>query len=772
MNYSNAAEMIDDESGLPPELQELADQMRAARDEKIEQIGKEVAKLRDEAVKGRRESGIERIWEEDEEYYQGIDEANRADVAILKSPSSTGGTTREKPKNATRCTSFFNITRQFVESAAARMGDILLPAGDWNFAVKASPVQDEMNPALAGTPPIPGNLPGLGGPSPGAPEVQTDTEQDQDPRQKEAEKKAKRGEVWIQDKLVECSYHTEVRKVIEDAAKLGTGVLKGPFPQKSTKRKASLKNGKYVLELVTKTNPASKHVDIWDFFPDPTCGDNIHNGRYVCERDRFTAKQLRGLKGTKGYLSEQIDKVLDEGPCRKNYNEGTRIQGENTADDEKFEVWYFYGEIDAVALTAMSVKLTDEESKRNVVPAVVVLVNETPIKAFINPLDTGEFPYDVMPWQRVAGTWTGMGVARQGRTAQDMLNASGRALMDNAGLSSGPMLIIRRKGIEPADGKWEVTARKVWLDTTDGMDAPTNPPFQAIDIPMVQQELMAIMDRAEKMMEDSTGISSLLLGQQGSATDTVEGMKMLHANASALLRRLARTFDERVTEPHITRHYGWLLMHGPDEAKGDMNIEAIGSTALVEREIQAMEAMALLQLSLNPAFGLDPEKAMTEVLKTKRFIPEKWQMDAEKKKNLAAPMVPAIEAAKIRAEVDRERLALEKDKIIAGNTLKKHEIDLDLDRDTRYNESLASREEMSLELRMRELDAKIQLETLKYANQRDISLDQIKAGLATTAMTLKEQRILSGMGDQPAPEVAKPKAEPAGRADDGFAFQE
>src|SRR3990172_7164807 len=436
MNSSNAAEMIEEESGLPPELQELADEMRAARDAKIEQIGKEVAKKRDEAVKGRCESGIERVWEEDEEYYQGIDEANRADVGLLKSPSSTGGMVREKPKTATRCTSFFNITRQFVESAAARMGDILLPAGDWNFAVKASPVQDDLNLALAGTPPIPGNLPGLGGSGAITPEVQTEVEQDHDPRQKEAAKKAKRAEVWIHDKLVECAYHTEVRKVIEDAAKLGTGILKGPFPQKTTKRKAGFRNGKYVLELVTKTNPASKRVDPHDFFPDPACGDNIHNGSYTLERDRFTAKQLRGLKGTKGYLSDQIDKVLDEGPCRKNYHEGSRVNGENTTDDDKFEVWYFYGEIDAVALTAMNVKLTDDESKRNVVPAVVVLVNETPIKAFINPLDTGEFPYDVMPWQSVAGTWTGMGVARQGRTAQDMLNAGGRAMMDNAGLSS------------------------------------------------------------------------------------------------------------------------------------------------------------------------------------------------------------------------------------------------------------------------------------------------------------------------------------------------
>lgn len=764
--------MTDDESGLPPELQELADEMRAARDAKIEAIGKEVAKKRDEAVKGRKESGIELIWEQDEEYYQGIDDANRESLGLLKGSTSSGGLSREKPSPTTRCTSFFNITRQFVESAAARMGDILLPAGDWNFAVKASPVQDAPNPAFAGSAPIPGNLPGLGGPDAADSAVQTDVEQDQDPRQKEAEKKAKRGEVWIQDALVECRYHSEVRKVIEDAAKIGTGILKGPFPQKKTSRKGMLKDGKYVVELVTKTNPASKHVDPWDFFPDPTCGDDIHNGSYTLERDRFSAKQLRDLKGTKGYLSDQIDKVLDEGPCMRNYADDHRISGQNTADDDKYEIWYFYGLVDAVALTAMNVKLTDEESHRDLVPAVVVLVNETPIKAFINPLDTGEFPYDVMPWQRQAGTWTGIGVARQGRTPQDMLNAAGRAMMDNAGLSSGPMLIIRRKGIEPADGKWEVTARKVWWDMTDGVtDGPTNPPFQAINIPMMQVELNGIMDRAYKMMEDATGISFLLMGQQGSAPDTVGGMELLHRNSSALLRRLARVFDELVTERHIGRYYVWLLLNGPDEAKGDMNIEAIGSTALVEREIQAMEAMALLQLSLNPAYGLDPEKAMTEVLKTKRFIPEKWQMDAEKKKNLAPPMIPAIEVAKIRAEVDGKRLALEQDKTVAANTLRKHEIDVDTDRDTEYNRSLAERDQVQAQIRIQELEIKRDLAMLDYANKRDISLDKIKSELAKESMRLRTQKELAGV-TQEADQVARTTMEPAGRAADGRAFQE
>lgn len=740
---------------IPAEVQDVIDELKLNKLMKIEAIGKQVAKKRDEAVTARKQSGIETIWEEDEEYYLGIDDGNRDTHPWTKSAATSGGISREPKKSGTRCTSFFNITRQFVESAAARMGDILLPSGDWNFAVKPTPVQDEDTQASTAV-----ESPNVGNP-PSSP-VNPDSP---NPIQQEAERKARKGEIWIQDKLVECSYHTEARNVIEDAAKLGTGIIKGPYPDKVISKKIVTSNGKTALELVESISPKSSHISPWDAFPDPSCGDNIHNGSYFIERDRLTAKQLENLKGVPGYLSEQIDKVLDEGPSKKNYDDDKRKQDSRTDETDKFEIWYFYGLVDIVSLSALSVKVP--EKSKDLIPAVVALVNDTPIQAFLNPLDTGEFPYDFMPWQRTPGSPWGVGVARQGRTAQDMLNAGARAMMDNAGLSSGPQIIMRRNAITPADGKWEISARKVWLATETADIKSVQDAFIAINIPMMQAELNAIIQLAYKMMEDATGIFFIMQGQQGSAPDTVGGMELLHRNASAILRRLARVYDERVTEPHIRRYYEYLLMHGPDDAKGDMKIEAIGSTALVEREIQSMEAMVLLQMSLNPAFGLDPEKAMAEVLKTKRFIPDKWQMDQEKKKSLPPPVIPAIEVAKIRSADLDKTLALEKDKLIANNTLTKHRIDVDTDRDVAYVDAMAERDRTMANQRAQELTIKRELAILDYANRRNISLDQVKSNLAKEAMKLRVQKELTGIA-----QVAEPAFEPPGRAAPGHAFEQ
>lgn len=739
--------MIEESAGLPGELGDLVEELRAARDAKIEQIGKLVAKRRDEAIAGRKQSGIEQVWQEDEEYYLGIDDVNRDQFPYLKSPSTSGGISRNASEASSRCTAFFNITRQFVDAGAARMGDILLPSTDWNFAVKPTPVQDdltEVSEALFGD--------------------TVQSEQMYKDAQKQAQEKCEKAEKQLHDWLTECQYSASSRTVIDDAARIGTGVLKGPYPDNRIARKTKRgEDGSLVLEILETVVPASKRVDPRNCFPDPDCGGNIQDGAFFVERDFLNARQLKALKKLPGYRAEAIDEVLDEGPDKCHKTDGFIDPNGKTKEDDRFTVWYYYGIIDLDTLGALGADVQSAGSGKHSVPAVVTMVNDTPIKAFLNPLDTGEYPYDFMCWQKRCDSPWGVGIARQGRTPQDMLNASARAMMDNAGLSKAPQIIIRQKAIRPADGKWTLYGGKIWYATEEVDVRNVGDAFLAVKIDMVQQELAAIIELAYKMMEDATGIRFLLQGEQGSAPDTVGGMELLNRNASALLRQLARIYDEDVTEPHIRRYYDFLLQYGPDEAKGDVRIEAVGSTALVERDIQAMESMALLQLSVNPVFGLDPEKAMKQVLISKRMIPDKWEMDEDKKATLAnqpAPEPPQVLAAKIRAESE-EKIA----GIREQSSVKKMAIDVD--RDTVYVDAQREKEQAAFMARMEELKIKRELAMLDYANKNSISLNKIKAELAETAMKLKTQKELAGIN-----QVLTPPTEPPGHADDGRAFEQ
>jgi len=71
-------------------VSELFTEMREQEQERIRQIGKACAKLRDEAIKGRKVSGVEKIWLEDREYYEGIDDMSRSSGEYSKSSSPDG----------------------------------------------------------------------------------------------------------------------------------------------------------------------------------------------------------------------------------------------------------------------------------------------------------------------------------------------------------------------------------------------------------------------------------------------------------------------------------------------------------------------------------------------------------------------------------------------------------------------------------------------------------------------------------------------------------
>jgi hypothetical protein len=361
-----------------------------------------------------------------------------------------------------------------------------------------------------------------------------------------------------------------------------------------------------------------------------------------------------------------------------------------------------------------------------------------------------------MPWQRKSGMPWGNGVARQGRTAQRIVIAGARNLMDNAGLSAGAQIVIGTQ-IEPVDGQWTLTPRKMWRFSEDADNDDVRKAMAFFEIPSRQKELMEIILFGQKLMEDATGLPMLLQGQQGKAPDTVGGMTLLNNNASSVLRRLARTFDDCVTEPHIRRYYTWLLQHGDDEEKGDFSIDARGSTALVERDLQNQQIPTLLQASPNPIFGIDPKKAMEQLLKAWHFDPKAWQYDDEEWKKVVEnmskkPQDSSLQVAQLKEQGATERQQMEQQFEAQQN---------DADR--------------KVELILAEFDK--DLEAMKKAGDKDINFDNIKQKLADTAMKLKTQRDLSNQSTALAvqkhatPQAENPPTEPAGRAKTGEAYQ-
>lgn len=736
-------------------------------------LGLSLARQRQDAISGRASSGIETEWTGDEEHYQGYDDANRSEfVGTTSKPEGAGaGKTDTADTAEAGSTVFPNITQPYVDAVAARVGDMLLPTDDRNYAIKHTPIPEmasmpEQPPQATAQLPAPGGMPGVEQPAPEP--VLTEMQQAVQAfaRMKaEAARKAEKAEDHIDDWLQEAQYHSEMRKAIDDAAKLGSGVIKGPVP---VKRRASVwqqdeATGVSALVLKEEIKPASFRVDPWNLFPDPACGESIHNGAFIWERDHLTGKKLEDLKGLPGYINSQIDLCLKEGPG-KSKEADARVLTQNQSSKDPYEIWYYHGSVKTEELIAAGCDCGDEAGRKSSYPALMTMVNDHVIRASLNPLDSGDFPYDVIPWKRRPGMPWGMGLARQMRTPQRMVVGATRALMNNAGMAGGPQFSIRR-GVHPENGVWEIVPNKMWIEEDDAVGGNAGDPVSATTIPMLIPELTSIIQLGMKMAEDVTGMPMLMQGQQGKAPDTVGGMTILNNNANAVLRRIARLFDSCITEPHIRRYYAWLMEYGKDDdEKGDFQIIARGSTALVERDIQNQEMVNILQLCANPIYKKNPAKAMDEYLKSRRFDPAAFDYTEEELKQISEqkpPEDPRITAAKITAEaaVKREEMETQQATDHAAANAR-----LEMQRQ-RFEAAEADKDRTLAQMGL-EIDQQLQTAKLTSDERRD--LEKQKVLLASVTLKLQTQRDLSiaGQGRQ----AIEAPTEPAGRAAPGQAF--
>src|SRR4051812_37776224 len=112
-----------------------------ARVQRLDALGESLSKKRAEAIAAREASGIEQQWLEDEEFYQGIDDANRNEHsnAWRTKPPGQGVAPKE---STTRSTVFVNITSPYCDIAAARFADMVLPSDEANFKFDPTPVPE------------------------------------------------------------------------------------------------------------------------------------------------------------------------------------------------------------------------------------------------------------------------------------------------------------------------------------------------------------------------------------------------------------------------------------------------------------------------------------------------------------------------------------------------------------------------------------------------------------------------------------------------------
>lgn len=757
------------------ETTEMTPEEKDAQEARLESLARTLLAKRSEAIEHRAASGIEKHWREWQRAFDGVDGTVGKDGML---DFATGEAWLPNLKNQQRRSKVIvNIIRGKCETAEGRFSEIQLPSDDRNWGLLNTKVPQSVSKpsVVAGLVSQPQQPPE--DPMAQDPQVPPKPPVDQAKSIKDDLEKRRSGmEEEIDDQLSECGFNGESRKVIRSAVRFGTGILKGPNVIKTISRAWTRQTDEsgttYVLQSAENLKPASKWVSNWDVYPDPNCGNEPKRGAYIWERDHILPREIKNLKGIPGYKEEQLAKVLQEAPKRTtvDIDKGGTYQAKTSSltKGAPYERWEYYGDIDREDLEAMGCQC--DEALGDTISACVVFINDVPVKAANNMLDTGELPYDFFQWVEIEDSPWGMGEPGKIIWQQRIITAAWREMMNNAGASSGP-IVIMGEGVEPEDGDWTLSGNKVWIDTTENGDV--SKAFRQFQLTNNQAELEKIILLALKFTDLESGTPALAQGEKGSSPETLGGMQMLMAAADTTRRNQVKHYDDHITRPHITRYYHWNMMYNDkEEIKGDFEVDARGTSVLLVRDQTAQSLMQILSLRADPEVNLQVDwgKTIRQLFQALHLdvLKPAEEVEAERAKVQPTPPVQ-VQVAQVREQgaMAREQL---KAKELADHAAADAAMAME---DHKIKTSEAEKERQNkIALAM----INEQMQSIELSSVEKQVLDKIKAELAKTSMSLSVQKDLSlashtvDLHKHATPQVAKPAFEPRGRAPNGQAF--
>lgn len=462
-----------------------------------------------------------------------------------------------------------------------------------------------------------------------------------------------------------------------------------------------------------------------EFFPDLNA-KSIDTAVDVFERKRLNKKQLQDLAKHPGYLREQLRKVIIEDTegihaATDNLDQVRDISGApNVERTGMYDVWEYHGPVDREDLIAAGLEEDEIEDDPLISPqAIIVFCNKHILKASLNPLETEEMPYSVFCWEEDESSVFGYGVSYRMRSPQKVINAAWRMLMDNAAISVGPQVVMDKESVEPADGKWEITGRKLWYKTEQAQSVRDG--FGLFEISSHQPELTDIFMRARQLADEETNLPVIAQGEQTeNITQTARGMSMLMQSANTVLRRAVRSYDDNVTDPLITRFYDWNMQNSEkEEIKGDFSVKARGSAELAERALMEQGIQDLVAIASSPAFA-----QMTDMREMYRRICKAKKVDPDGLIKPESEMQEQETPPEIKLEV--EKLKLEQQKFKQNSELEEAKIQ----QKAQYDQAkLAQDRELGM---------------AKIASQQEITLEQLRTKLGMEKDKMDQERELAG----------------------------
>lgn len=712
---------------------------------------------------------IEERWLRDTEQHSGMYD------------SKTQALLNDDPE---RSAIFINITEPKTSSWVARLWDLLFPNDDKNWGIEPTPVPElekaaeqaareaqEADAAAEAAVEESNAMVESGAPPEQVAAVQQQAiamgqmamrarafDAQANARREEAKKRTERMEAEIDDQLVECNYSATARDVIQDACKLGSGIVKGPITVDRPIRRWSMRGGQTALNMQTEIKPEYRRVDPWNFYPDPDVAC-IADAGFTFERHPVGRHKFKAMAQRLGFHMPTVREILREGVMPGTnadltyVNRLRAIEGDSTNGTPMslYLVWEYHGYLQNSDVVMVLRNFGNEELAQEIEESDDPFAERRVVAYFCNgrmlkisadyPMDSGESLYSIFSFQRPESMILGgKGIPWMMRHEQSMLNAGVRMLMDNAGLAVAPQTVVDKAKVTPADGRWKVTPRKVWHRDGEAM-GPNDRPFEFFTVPMNAQLLQVIIDMALKFIDMVVSLPMIAQGEQGPASNTMGGMSMLFNSANVVFRRVVKNWDDDVTSPAIRRAYDWNMQFSDKEdIKGDMKVDARGTSVLLVREVQSQMMMAIAtNWSAHPVLGpaVKVYGAMRLTLQAMAINPNDVLVTPEE---FEAKLKAMAEAPQESPEMIRAQATIEAAKISAASS--------QVDSEARLQVANLNRETAILNLMVRgDVDVKKIMASLE-AQRMQIDSDERKLAVEAALEERNAQRAAQ-MGREP-----------------------
>ena len=450
---------------------------------------------------------------------------------------------------------------------------------------------------------------------------------------------ARNMERLIHDQLEESNGISELRNALFESAMLGTGILKGPFSfNKTLHRWEQGEEGRNYTPTHVRV-PRVEFVSCWDFYPDPNA-TTMGECDYIVHRHKFNRSQVRNLRHMPYFDKDAIRNVLQMGP---NY-EARDFEDQITADEDRsetdysdrYEILEYWGVMDADYAREVGIDLPDTVDDLDEVQINAWTCGHNLLRAVVNPFTPPTLPYHAFPYEKNPYSFFGIGVPENMLDSQQIMNGHARMAIDNLALSGSLVFDVDESALVGGQSM-DIYPGKIFRRQA-GMPGQS---IHGIKFPNTAQENMMMFDKFRQLADEQTGIPSYSHGQTGvqSMTRTASGMSMLLGASSLNIKTVIKNIDDFLLKPLGEAFFHWNMQFIEEDLDivGDLEIQAMGTASLMQKEVRSQRLTMFLQTAQNPAVA--PFVKMSKLISELAF-----SLDLDPEEILNSPEEAAIAA--------------------------------------------------------------------------------------------------------------------------------